>query len=338
MILVTGGTGLVGSHLLYELLQENDKIVAIHRKSSDLQYVKHIFSFYTEKAEALFSKIQWVEADITDVFSLQKAFEGVTQVYHASALVSFNLKDYRLLRKINIEGTKNIVNLCIDFQIKKLCFVSSIASLGSNYNKKYLDENDEWDNEKNVSGYAITKHGAEMEVMRASQEGLEVVIVNPGVILGAGFWNKGSSEMFEKVHKGMPFYTTGITGYIYVKDVVKSMIFLMKSPIKNERFILVSENKSFKDIFDTIADELQKKRPSFKITKPITELAWRIFSFLSFFTRKSPLLNKQTAHSIQEKTYYSSEKINKIVPFTFTPIQKAIEEICRIYKEDLVKY
>lgn len=335
MILVTGGTGLVGSHLLYQLVQENDRVVAIHRKNSDLQRVKRIFSYYSDDYETLFLKIQWKQADITDVFLLEKAFEGVKYVYHASALVSFNLEDYKKMRKINIEGTKNVINLCIDKKIKKLCFVSSIATLGNTYGKNKIDEDSEWGNEKKPSGYAITKHGAEMEVYRASQEGVSVVIVNPGVILGAGFWDKGTGEIFSRVDKGLRFYTTGVTGYVYVKDVARAMILLMKSSIKNQRFVLVAENKSFQEVLNSIAKELHKKKPTLKVSPLISEMVWRLSTFFSLFTRNAPLLNKQTARSIHHISYYSSQKIKDTLQFEFMPIKKVIKEVARIYNSKM---
>jgi len=192
MILVTGGTGLVGAHLLYHLLLENNTVKAIYRKNSNLQAVKTVFGYYSTNFELLFQKIEWIEADITNVCSLEKAFENITEVYHAAALVSFTPKDYQKMRKINIEGTANIVNFCIDKKVKKLCFVSSIATIEKATHAKTINEEEDWNLEKNNYGYAITKYGAEMEVWRASQEGVAVVIVNPGIILGAGFWHNGS--------------------------------------------------------------------------------------------------------------------------------------------------
>mgnify|MGYP000444878606 CR=1 FL=1 len=237
MILVTGGTGLVGAHLLYHLSLENDVVTAIHRENSNLQAVKKVFSYYTKDFEHLFNKIKWIEADITDICQLEIAFENITEVYHSAALVSFNPKDYKAMRKINIEGTTNIVNFCINKKVQKLCFVSSIATIEKSINNKVIDEEGEWNVEKNNYGYAITKYGAEMEVWRASQEGIDVVIVNPGVILGAGFWNTGSGALFPKIYKGLQFYTEGITGFVAVKDVVIIMIRLMNSTIKNKSII-----------------------------------------------------------------------------------------------------
>ena len=134
MILVTGGTGLVGSHLLYQLLLNNDTVKAIHQKSSDLKAVKKVLAYYTSSFEVFFKKIIWVEAELNDIPALEIAFKDVSFVYHCAAFVSFDPRDYIKMRKINIDGTTNIVNLCISHTIKKLCFVSSIATIEKNEN------------------------------------------------------------------------------------------------------------------------------------------------------------------------------------------------------------
>lgn len=334
MILVTGGTGLVGAHLLYHLSLENDTIKAIHRSTSNLEAVKNIFKFYSEAYENLFQKIEWIEADITDVFALDVAFENVTEVYHAAALISFNEKDYRAMRKINIDGTSNIVNFCIEKNVTKLCFVSSIAAVGKSLSNSLTNEDAEWDIEKSNYGYAISKYGAEMEVWRASQEGVPVVIVNPGVILGPGFWNSGSGQLFKNIHKGFNFYTEGVTGYVAVNDVVKAMLQLMKSTITNERFILVSENKSFRNVFDTIAENFGKKPPTIKVSKLMSAIGWRFERVKSWFTRKRPLLSKQSAESMHTKRFYTSEKIKRALNFEFEPVAETIRTVCNTYNKE----
>lgn len=333
MILVTGGTGLVGSHLLYHLSLENDIIRAIHRKSSDLNAVKKVFSYYSQDYESLFQKIEWTEADITDIFAMEKAFKNVTHVYHSAAMVSFDPKDYRAMRKINIEGTTNIVNFCIDLEVQKLCFVSSVAAVEKSFNKKVIDENEAWSNEMNNYGYAITKYGAEMEVWRASQEGVPVVIVNPGVILGAGFWENGSGAIFSKIDKGLKFYAEGVTGFVGVLDVVSIMKELMQSDIKNERFILVSENKSFKDVFFSIADHLNKKRPSIKVTRFMSAIGWRLEKIRSFLTGSPPVLTAHSAKSIHSKYYFSSEKVKEALHYNFELVADTIERVCKHYRK-----
>ncbi len=328
MILVTGGTGLVGAHLLYHLTQKNDAIVAIYRTRNRIEKTEKVFSYYTDNFTSLFDKIQWIQADITDVPSLEVVFSlSITQVYHCAALVSFNPKDYKQMRSVNIHGTANIVNFCIHNSIKKLCFVSSIAAVGNAIEGKIITEENEWSDTDDNHGYAITKYGAEMEVWRASQEGLPVVIVNPGVILGSGFWEEGSGKLVQQVDKGLRFYTEGVTGFVFVVDVVKAMVLLMESSMKNERFILVSENKSFKEVFSLLADALDKPRPNIKIRSFVTSITWRLDWVVSKLMNRQPLLTKNSAKSAHSTAYYSSSKLVKEIGFVYTPIAKAIQKI-----------
>lgn len=328
MILVTGGTGLIGSHLLYHLLLENDTLKATHRISSDLDRVKKVFSYYDSDYQNLFDRIIWVEADLEDLTALEIAFESITHVYHCAALVSFNPADYQKMRLINIEGTSNIVNFCISNSIKKLCFVSSIAAIDKN-DRSQINESDKWNNSNKKSGYAITKYGAEMEVWRASQEEVDVVIVNPGIVLGSGYWGKGSGEIFSKIYNGLPFYTEGVTGFVGVKDVVQIMLELMQSKIVNERFILVSENVAYKDVFFQIADAFNKKRPMFKVSSFFCEIIWRLDLIRSKILRKPPILTKNSARSSQSKYYFSSKKIESKLSYKFQSIEETIQSICK---------
>ena len=335
MILVTGGTGLVGTHLLALLTQKHQKIRAICRKSSNLEAVKQVFSYYFTDVSHYFSKIEWIEADITDVTSLENVFKDVDYVYHLAALVSFNPNDYHTMRKINIDGTANIVNFSIEAKVKKICFVSSIAAIDKVAKNGLIDETGDWTVEGNNYGYAITKFGAEMEVWRGTQEGLDAVIVNPGIILGSGCWNTSSGKIFTNVSKGLKFYTEGVTGYVGVKDVAKSMTELMESNIKNERFILVSENKSMKEVLFKVAAALGKKRPSIKVTKLLSEIGWRILS-IAKIVGIQPALTKQTAKSIHNRYHFSNTKIKEAIGIEFESIDEVINEACENLKKKTI--
>ncbi len=329
MILVTGGTGLVGAHLLVALTKSNDKVRAIHRKNSNIDDVKRVFSYYFNDINPYFSKIEWVEADITDIPSLEKPFQGISYVYHCAAIISFHPKAYYKMRKVNIEGTANIVNLSIVQKVKKLCFVSSVAAVGKAIKNNLIDENCEWTVENSNYGYAITKHGAEMEVWRGTQEGLDAVIVNPGIIFGAGFFDSGSGSLFKTVNKGLKFYTEGVTGYVDVKDVVKAMQQLMDSNIKNERFLLVSQNLSFKEVFNLIAKGFDKKEPTVKVSKLMSEILWRFSSVITAITGKKPMLTKHSAQSIHKNNQFSNDKIKEAIGFDFIPVNETIKRVCK---------
>lgn len=334
MILVTGGTGLVGSHLLYQLTLQESEILAIYRTQEKIAQVQKVFSYYSTNFQNQFDKITWIHADITDITSLENVFSNtISHVYHCAALVSFNPKDYHAMRKVNIEGTANIVNFSIQANVKKFCYVSSIAAIGDAINGKAITEENEWIDTGDKHGYAISKYGAELEVWRGSQEGLDVIIVNPGIILGSGFFKEGSGKLFSQVKNGLKFYTEGVTGFVGVKDVVKSMLELMNSSVKNERFILVAENISFKDVFFSIASSFNVKKPSVKIGTIATEIFWRIDWLLTKLTGKEPLLTKNSAKSCHKQETYNTNKIKNAINFQFKNIDAVIEDVC----EDFLK-
>ena len=331
MILVTGGTGLVGAHLLYKLVENNELVKAIYRNENSLNNVKQVFQSYTNNYEALYQNINWVKADILDIPSLTKAFEDVTLVYHCAAFVSLEPSKYYLLRRTNIEGTANIVNLCIDKQVKKFCYVSSISTLGTAINGEMITENTFWNPEGDNSVYGITKYGAEMEVWRATQEGLDTVMVNPGVILGAGIWHSGSSSLFKRAHKGIPFFTKGTIALVAVEDVVAIMIKLMQSNIQNERFLVVAENWSYKRFLQHLAMAVKQKPPT-KLASPLLlNIIWRLDWLINKLTGKPRRLTKHVSKSLQKEKYYSSEKIEKALNYSFQPIDSTITSLGEHY-------
>ncbi len=328
MILVTGATGLVGSHLLVQLLQENEEVKVLFRSEKQIEKTKNVFSFHNQLE--LFDKINWIKGDITDIPSLEIAFENITHVYHCAALISFDPNDEEELRKINIEGTANVVNCCIDFGIKKLCHVSSIAALGNPKEHEItITEETEWNPEELHSDYAISKYGAEMEVFRGHQEGLEVVIVNPGVIFGYGFHKKGSDVIIQSVRKEMAFYTNGSVGIVFVEDVIKCMMQLMKSNINGERFTLVGENIEVKKLLKFIAKELNLKSPSIKATKLMTAIAWRLDWLTSKIGNRKRKLTRHTAAASHDTSIYDASKIKSYFEFEFQEKEDYLKTILK---------
>ncbi|MFS4468683.1 NAD-dependent epimerase/dehydratase family protein [Maribacter sp. 2210JD10-5] len=323
MVLVTGGTGLVGSHLLLELVKTGISTRAIYRSETKLREVKKVFGYYTENPDELFERIEWVIADILDIPALTEAFEGITHVYHAAALISFDPNDFNRLQKTNVEGTANVVNLCIANNVKKLCYVSTIGTIGRSTGDTKANEETEW-SAMNTNVYSISKHMAEMEVWRGSQESLSVVIVNPGVIIGPGFWETGSGKLFKTVNKGYGFYPPGGTGFVSVNDVVRGMIRLMNSPIVNERYIMVAENLSFKSILAKIAPKLGEKTPG-KVLK-IWQLQIARYGdwLVNLLTRRGRRITRNTIYSLKNPEYYDNSKIKTILNFKFEPLEKSI--------------
>ncbi len=332
MILVTGATGLVGSHLLLHLLQqEKQNIRALYRKKQSIEKTKRVFE--ENNSSDLFENIQWFETDILDIPSLEDAFIGIDRVYHCAAFISFDPKDEKIMRKTNIEGTANIVNLCIDFSIKKLCHVSSIAALGEPLNSSIpITENTNWNPEVYHSDYALSKHGAEMEVWRGMQEGLSVVIVNPGVIFGKYFEEEGSAQLFQKTAKGFPFYTNGATAIVSVEDVVKVMYKLMMSNFKGERYILVSDNLPNLHLLSYIAQLLDKNKPIFCITSTSANIGIALDWLVSIITRKKRSFTQAIAKASLNTFIYNNNKIIKDLSFTFSTYTEYLPKIAESFK------
>ncbi|MDR6299453.1 SDR family oxidoreductase [Mesonia maritima] len=327
MILVTGATGLVGSHLLAKLVLEETPIRALYRSEEKISLAKKVLAtYFKEKTEKYFSKIEWFKADITDIPTLTDAFKGISYVYHCAGLISYDVRDYKKLRKINIEGTANVVNIALSKNIKKLCHVSSIASLGDEIGTKKITENSPRINENFHDNYSITKYGGEMEVWRASQEGLSVVIVNPGVIIGNGFWDAGSGLLFKKVANGLRYHFPLTTGFVGVEDVVNIMRKLMQSDLQNERFIIISENLSFKEVLQQIAVSIHKPKPTKRLHSWMVFLGWIFQSLGKFFFNTKKELTSRSIKAISSRSYYSNEKVKEKLNYEFQPIEKVIQK------------
>lgn len=327
---------MVGSHLMLELLKTEKKVRAIFRKDSDLDAVKKVFSFYNPPLEAssLYEKIEWVEASLENIPALMQAFEGIKKVYHCAALVSFNSKDANALRKINIEGTANIVNICISKRIEKICYISSISTLDLGPGQTYITENFTWYPEKNHSNYAISKHGAEIEVWRATQEGVPAVILNPGVIIGPGFWEKGTGQIFKKIDEGLNYHFPKTTGFVGVEDVVLLAIVAMNSEIINQQYIVIAENTSFETVFETVAKSFNKRPPQKKLKPWMVFLGWIYQSLGYYLWGGKKQISRGDHKSLFECNLYSNEKIKKAFNYNFTPMEEVIYKTAKIYENE----
>ncbi|MFI5149039.1 MAG: NAD-dependent epimerase/dehydratase family protein [Bacteroidia bacterium] len=336
MILVTGGTGLVGSHLLYDLVCKGQQVRALKRKDSNLSVVETLFKHYNPEKNDLFKQIQWVEGDILDTSSLEDAFDGISKVYHCAAMVSFRPEDKKSMLNVNVEGTSNLVNTCLYTGVSRLCHVSSIASLGRNSAKGLITEETHWKTSPDNSWYSISKYGAEREVWRGAEEGLDIVIVNPSVILGPGNWNRSSMTMFRLASSGLKYYTSGQTGYVDVRDVSALMIQLMESGVKGERYILNSENVMLRTFFDWMLESFGKPKASIKVMPWMAELGWRIEKVKAGLMGSEPRITRETAQASNRIHEFSSDKIRKLLNCKFIPVQKSVQDVCRFYQQHLI--
>ncbi len=333
MIFVTGATGLLGSHVLVELLKRGKTVRALKRKTSNLKPVQSVFKhFFGENADTEFNKIEWVEGDILDIQSLEEGIEGCSIVYHCAALVSFRKKDFKMLMKINKEGTANVVNVSLNHNVSQFCHVSSTAAIGRSVSKEIYDESNKWVNSGENSNYAISKFSAENEVWRGKEEGLNVIIINPCVILGVGDWNESSLSLFKVVKKGLKFYTPGTNAFVDARDVAYVFCELSERKIENERFLVISENVPFKLLFEKIAEEFGVKPPTIQVKKWMTGIAWRIEGVLAYLFGKKQNITKETAQSSMMTTKYSNEKIKAAIGHEFISIDDSVKHAVQYFK------
>ena len=328
MILVTGATGLVGAHLLYELCSGGHKVRATRRANSKTHFVEWVFSLYTANSSDLLNLIEWVDAEVLDYQSLVEATKGVSTVFHTAATVSFSPSQEQNILATNVRGTANVVDACLENGVKTLCHVSSIAALGERNDLGVIDESCKWQKSKGQSAYARSKFLGENEAWRGFEQGLRVVIVNPSVILGPGRWNSGSGQLFSIVSKGMPFYTDGVTGYVDVRDVAKAMVFLtLNTEVSGERFVLNSENLGFRELFTLIANVSNNRKPFIKIPLALIHVLYPLIFILT-----AGRISKSNLKSAFTKSYYSSDKINAL-GFTFTPITQTVQVMAEAKKK-----
>ena len=332
MILVTGATGLVGSHLLCSLLEKGERVRALYRHEGRKDQFQSVAKYYPQIA-AKTHEIDWVQADLLDLTSLDTACQGVEMIYHAAAYISFDPEESQQLRKINIEGTANLVNMALTKGVKHLCHISSVATLGETLDGSPIDETTEWNPQKPGSGYAISKYGAEMEVWRGNQEGLEVSMVLPGVILGEGHWESASGSLIPRA-KGLSFYTPGGSGFVDVRDVVRACLLVTTNEkSRSQKYLLVGANATYKELFTLIAAEFGTKPPGKKVPKWLM----RVLAFLDGIRAKLSSKPRELSQGLVDSLYkmepYSSDKIKRELNFEFTPLPQTVKRICEAFTE-----
>jgi len=321
MIFVTGGTGLVGTFLLRELVRlGKSPIRALRRENSDISGLND-----------LQGKIEWVTAGLDEVDLLYAYLEGVTQVYHCAAEIGYSGSGIEKLYEVNAEGTANLVNAALYNRVQQLLYVSSIAAIGANPDAGIITENSKWEKNKINTDYGISKMLGEREVWRGMAEGISSIVVNPGIILGPAKWRYGAGRMWRHVDKGSRFYVDSINGYVDVRDVVQQMIHLMEKGVAGERYILVAGNYSIKQILEIIAGQMNRRAPTIRISaRWLTMLAWEE-KLRSLLTGSKPIVTPVTARLAGKDFSYSNEKIKDLLQAEFIPLQATVAFVTEAY-------
>lgn len=328
---ITGANGFLGVHIIHHLLEQNHVIWAIYRDKASFEEYELVKSNYNID-ESKYANLNWVSCELYDILGLKEIFSKCDYVIHAAGLISYFKKDKMKLLQVNYNYTKNVVNVALASQVKKLLYCSSISAISKSSSTLFSDETSSWFSTKPHSFYGYTKHLGELELWRAKEEGLDVVVVNPGIILGYGDWDSGSSQLFKNANNAFPFYSNGVTGFVGVKDVSRIIEKLCLSDVVGERFILVSENKSFKEIAFMMADQFHKKRPYLEVKGFLYWIIYGIISIQEFF-KMGKFISKETVKSSVSSQLYSNEKISQLHNWEFELIDSVIEDACIGYKK-----
>jgi len=332
--LVTGATGLLGSHIALHLLQEGWNVRCLVRDLKRNVETARIFDHYGQEAKALFAKIEWVEGDILEIDTLLQNIQPDDFVIHSAACISFLPHEFNRMYKVNVEGTANVVNACLERKAAKLCHISSVAAIGRSMEESHYSERSTWkDNETNTH-YAISKYQAELEVWRGSAEGLTTVIVNPATIIGPGNWEQGSAALIQKVWRGNRYYTSGVNGFVDVRDVAAISVRLLENGYLDERYIACAENIPFRELFEKIADQLGKPRPAIEAKPWLAEIVWRLGWLGYMLFGKIPFITKESARTAMFKSHFSNQKVKETLSYNFIPIQLSIEHACACFLKD----
>ena len=334
MDLVTGATGIVGMPLVLKLLSKGQTVRALHRPNSDRARVERAIR---EVDPDSLARLEWAEGDVTDQASLEEALEGVARVFHCAALVSFHTNDRDALRRINAEGTANLVNAMLHCQTARLIHVSSVAALGRKAGQP-TDEETLFEEHPGTSAYARSKHRAEMEAFRGAVEGMPggVVVVNPTVILGRGDGRRSSSALFRVLHRGLSWYPTGSGGYVGAEDVAEVCIRLADSEVRDARFVLCAEHRTHKEVMGMIADALGRPRPSRAVRGWMAGLVWRVVRVYELLTGRRSMISRESLASGTQHQRYDGTLIERTLlelgqTWEYTPIQDVIASTAKAY-------
>jgi dihydroflavonol-4-reductase len=314
MVAVTGATGLLGGHILERFIHAKIPVTALYRNKQD---------------NVLPLEVTTKQADILDQASLIDAFEGATTVVHAAAFVSFNPRRKKKVFIVNVEGTRNVVNACLQLGIKNLIHVSSVSALGRKSGSR-TNEETKWDKSFH-SAYGESKHLAELEVFRGAEEGLNVSVVNPSIVLSGSKPARSSATLFDYVWNQRPFYTNGAMNYVDARDVAEAIYKLYKQPTPGEKFILSAGSVPFKDFFSAIANKLKRKAPTIMITPATAQLAGWGAELAAFLLNREPVVTRESARMAVQSFEYENKKAVEMLELQFQTLETTLEWCCTEY-------
>lgn len=322
-VFITGATGFIGSHIARRYLADGYSVTVLFRPTSGYGLLANVAD-----------QLTWHEGDVLDIPSLEAVIQPGMDVIHAAAIVSFVPKDRNRMERINVEGTANIVNVCLKAGIRKLGYVSSVAAIGRPSAKGgktgqpvLINEELKWEESPNNSTYAKTKYWAELEVWRGVAEGLNAVMVNPSIVLGVGDWSRSSLQLIKYVQDERPFYPSGLVNYVDVLDVTDALVGLMQSDVRSRRFILNGGTIPYRSLLEQLATVLGKRPPTLSIPPAMSRLLWPLEAVRAWLMDKAPLITKETARSASSLYQYDGRSIEEVLDFQYRALSETLKRV-----------
>ncbi len=318
-VLVTGASGFLGRYLIEELLAMTEhEIIGVYHSNLPERQSNH--------------RLTYVKCNLYDTYSIADLISEVSLVIHAAAIVSFDQRQEAEMYRFNVESTNNIVNACLEHNIDKLVHISSISALGR-HDGHTIDATHLSGPDITYSPYGKSKKYSELEVWRGIQEGLTASIINPSLIMGSGDWSKGSPKMIQTVAKGMKYYPTGTTGFVYAKDVARLARLVLSPGICDHQGILCSaENNSYLEIMTLVARSLGVTPP----TRPIQDWQIKVIGIINSISHllrltSKQIITKESLNTASQSLSYDGTNALQVEGFEYTPMTQAIDEICQEY-------
>lgn len=318
-VLVTGGTGFIGSNLALALLQEGYRVRILRRPSSDLRAIGN-------------ADVEHVLGDLRDQAAIRRAVKGCDTVFHTAALVSYWRKERKEMMDINVNGTRNVVEACLELCVEKLVHTSSIAAVGFERGGRLANESTPFNWGTYNVGYRTSKHLSEKEIQRGVRLGLQAVIVNPSVVIGPGDIRFHGGQIVRDVYKKRLFYfTAGGMNVVSVEDVVYGHMRAAKVGRVGERYILGGENLTHEQIILTTSEVVGGWGPWFSLPSPLVTVMSTAAEWIGNATNTRPWISSELVAGIGLTVWFSHEKATRELDYHPTPFREAVDRTFHWY-------
>ncbi len=319
-IFLTGASGFVGQHTIKLLISQGyTQITCLTRQPIDKISEKY--------------PCQWITGDLSNLTFLEEQLADKDVIINLAADVTFSTNNKKQFLQNAVTTTANLVNAALYTGIKKMIHISSVAAIGRKKQKDYIDEKVLFSHSPYDTTYGLAKFLGEQEVWRGHAEGLNATVLCPSMILGTGDWNRSSIKLFQKIHNGLKYFPTGITGWVSVNDVANAVSKCLQGDFSGERFIISAENRSYQDIFSLIATAVQAQKPIKALTPALGKTLIAIDKLRSLFSKEDPLLTKETLMSTSVESIYDNSKSIKELGLQYANINETIRQAGKAYLE-----